>query len=91
MATMRASMVSRTDALGRMTRAPVPLTVPPITRSPGCLATGIDSPVTIDSSTALRALEDDAVDRHGVAGPDAQPVARMDPVERDFLVVAVRR
>ncbi len=29
------------------------LSVPPITRSPGRLATGIDSPVSIDSSTAL--------------------------------------
>src|SRR6185312_8999113 len=27
--------------------------VPPITRSPGCFSTGIDSPVSIDSSTAL--------------------------------------
>ena len=36
-----------------MTKPPVPLMVPPITRSPRCFATGIDSPVTIDSSTAL--------------------------------------
>ena len=27
--------------------------VPPITRSPGCFSTGMDSPVSIDSSTAL--------------------------------------
>jgi Cu/Ag efflux protein CusF len=30
------------------------LIVPPITFSPGVLVTGMDSPVTIDSSTALR-------------------------------------
>ena len=54
MATMRASMVSEPTLSARMTSAPVPLTVPPISRSPGCFATGMDSPVTIDSSTALR-------------------------------------
>ena len=40
----------------RMTSAPVPLTVPPITRSPGCFATGIDSPVTIDFVDGARCL-----------------------------------
>ena len=49
----------------------------------------MDSPVTIDSSTALAAFRDDAVDRHGVAGTDAQPVAGVDMGERDFLVGAV--
>ena len=32
----------------------MPLTVPPITLSPGVFSTGMDSPVTIDSSTAPR-------------------------------------
>ena len=59
----------------RITKLPVPLTVPPVTRSPGVFSTGIGSPVTIDSSTALRALEHDAVDRHLLAGPHAQPIA----------------
>ena len=36
----------------RMTKLPVPLSVPPITLAPGSFSTGIDSPVTIDSSTA---------------------------------------
>ena len=54
MRTIRASRVSAADRSARMTRLPVPLTVPPVTLSPGCFSTGIGSPVTIDSSTALR-------------------------------------
>ena len=53
MATIRASMVSEPILSARMTSEPVPFTVPPISRSPDCFATGMDSPVTIDSSTAL--------------------------------------
>ena len=37
-----------------MTSAPDWLIVPPITRSPMVLVTGINSPVTIDSSSAER-------------------------------------
>ena len=37
-----------------MTKLPVLFIVPPITLAPGSFSTGIDSPVTIDSSTALR-------------------------------------
>jgi hypothetical protein len=36
-----------------MTRPPVPFTVPPVTRLPAIFSTGIGSPVTMDSSTAL--------------------------------------
>ncbi len=36
-----------------MTSAPVPLMVPPMTLAPAAFSTGIDSPVTIDSSTVL--------------------------------------
>ena len=89
MATMRASTVSEPTWSARMTRAPVPLTVPPITRSPACFATGIDSPVTIDSSTTLPPSSTVAVDRHAVPGTDAQAVAGLDLVERDLLVRAV--
>ncbi len=63
----------------RMTKLPVAFTVPPITGAPGCFATGIGSPVTIDSSTDARALEHHAVDRHLLAGPHAQPVADLRP------------
>ena len=52
-ATIWASIVPAPTLSARITNEPVPFTVPPISRSPGCLATGMDSPVTIDSSTAL--------------------------------------
>ena len=45
-------------------------------------STGIDSPVTIDSSTALAALDHHAVHRHAVAGADAQAIADMHLLER---------
>ena len=45
--------VSAPTRSARITRAPVPLTVAPITRSPGPFSTGMGSPVTMDSSTAL--------------------------------------
>ena len=53
-ATMRASMVSRPTFPARMTKLPDWLRVPPISFAPASLATGIASPVTIDSSTELR-------------------------------------
>jgi hypothetical protein len=54
MATMRASMESRPTFSARSTSAPDALTVPPITLLPGSLVTGMDSPVTRDSSTDER-------------------------------------
>ena len=65
--TICASSVSRPTFSARITRLPVWFIVPPITRSPGSFATGIDSPVTIDSSTAPLPSIDDAVDRHALA------------------------
>ena len=78
MRTICASSVSLPTRSARITKLPVPLTVPPVTRSPGPFSTGIGSPVIIDSSTALRPSSDDAVDGHLLAGPDAQPVADCD-------------
>jgi hypothetical protein len=51
--TMRASRVSRPTPRASTIRDPVPLTVPPTTSLPAFFVTGIDSPVTRDSSTAL--------------------------------------
>ncbi len=51
--TICASSVSEPTFSARMTKEPVPLTVAPITPSPAPFSTGIGSPVTIDSSTAL--------------------------------------
>src|SRR3984957_17408543 len=50
-----------------MISEPVPFTVPPTSLSPGCLAEGIDSPVTMDGSVAT-ILTKDA--RRRWAGPD---------------------
>ena len=54
MATMRDSMVSAPTFSARITSEPVPFTVPPMTLAPGSFSTGMDSPVTMDSSTAPR-------------------------------------
>lgn len=53
MLTIRSSMVSEPIFSAFITREPVPLTVPPISLPPVSLAAGMDSPVTMDSSTAL--------------------------------------
>ena len=50
----RASVVSAPTAVVRSSRAPSVLMAPPVTRSPGPLATGMLSPVIRDSSTWLR-------------------------------------
>ena len=51
---MRASIVSRPTRSALITRAPLWLTVPPMTCAPAVLVTGIDSPVTMDSSREER-------------------------------------
>ena len=52
--TICASMVSAPILSARMMSAPLPLMAPPINLSPVSLVTGMLSPVTKDSSTALR-------------------------------------
>ena len=52
MRTICANMVSAPTLAARTRNEPVVLTVAPMTVSPARLVTGIDSPVTIDSSTA---------------------------------------
>ncbi len=68
---------------------PVPLIVPAVTVAPAPFATGIGSPVTIDSSSTPAAFDDAAVDGHALAGPDAQAVAGVDVGERDVALAAV--
>jgi len=51
--TICASSVSEPTRSARITKLPVPLTVAPTSRSPGCFSTGKDSPVIMDSSTEL--------------------------------------
>ena len=50
---MFASAVSLPTLVARKRKLPVLLSVPPITSSPTNFSTGIDSPVIMDSSTAL--------------------------------------
>jgi hypothetical protein len=51
--TMRASSVSEPTRSARITNEPVPLMVAPTTLLEGVFSTGMDSPVTMDSSTEL--------------------------------------
>ena len=53
------------------------------------LVTGMDSPVTIDSSTDERPSRTTAVDRDLLARPHPQAVADQDDVKRDFRLAAV--
>ena len=73
----------------RSRRRPAVLTVAPITRSPGCLSTGIDSPVSIDSSTAPVPADDDAVHRKALARPDEDDVARPHAGDGHVLLAAI--
>src|SRR4030067_674725 len=52
--TICASIVSRPTRVARNVKVPVLLSVAPITVSPACFSTGIDSPVTLDSATDER-------------------------------------
>ena len=51
--TICARSVSAPTRSPRITKLPVPLSVPPMRRSPGPFSSGIGSPVSIDSSTEL--------------------------------------
>ena len=70
--TMRASMVSRANLLGPHHEAAGAVHRAADDFDPGSLLTGIDSPVTIDSSTATWPSDHLAVDRHFLAGAHAQ-------------------
>ncbi len=67
------------------TKAPVSLTVPPVTLSPVVFSAGIGSPVIMDSSIVLAAFGDLAVDGDFLAGPDAHEVAEFNLVHRHVL------
>ena len=57
--------------------------------APTAFVTGIDSPVTMDSSIELRPSNQLAVDRHLLARADAQAIADRDRFEADLFVRAV--
>ena len=81
-------MVSRPTFSARIANAPVWFSVPPITLSPTPLLAGIDSPVTNDSSSALRPSTTRRR-RHLLARPHAQGVADAYRVERNVLLATV--
>ena len=68
---------------------PLLLIVAPMTVSPAFLLTGIDSPVSIDSSTCELPSDDLAIDRDLVAGPDHDGVADQDLGGRNLDLAAV--
>ena len=89
MCTICASSVSAPTRSARMTSDPVPLTVAPMTRS-GCSffhrhrLAGHHRFVH-----GAGAFEDHAVHRHLLAGPDAQAIAGLHPIERHVFLGAV--
>ena len=73
-----------------MTNVPVPLTVrADDARRPAVFSTGIGSPVTIDSSTALAPSSTTPSTGTFSPGPDAQAIADVNRVERHVLFGAV--
>ncbi len=77
--TICASAVSAPTFVARTRRVPTVFTVAPITSEPGAFSTGMDSPVTIDSSTSdspsstrpsVGDLRAGGADQHEVAGND---------------------
>ncbi len=87
--TIWASVVSRPMRSARNTKEPLVLIVAPMALSPTRFSTGSDSPVSIDSSTADAPVDEHAVDRYAVAGPDADEVADDDLVDRDLALAAL--
>ena len=86
---MRASAVSRPTRVARITNVPVVLSVAPMTSAAGG---HLDRDRLAGEHAGVdrgRALDDDAVDRHLLAGPDPEQVADHDRLERDVLVAAV--
>ena len=87
--TICASTVAAPTCSERITSAPLVFSVAPISLSPARLVTGSGSPVSIDSSTALRAFDHHAVHRHLLARPHAQQVADVHVGQRHVLLAAV--
>ena len=67
----------------------MPLTVAPITRSCGFFSTGIDSPVTIDSSMALVPSRTTAVDWNSFARPYPKRISGRHALERHVFFAAI--
>ncbi len=87
--TICARAVSLPTRVASKRMAPILLSVAPITSSPGAFSTGSDSPVIIDSSTAVPPFDDHAVDRDLLARPDQDDIAPLHLIDRDVLLDAL--
>ena len=87
--TICASIVSRPTFSARMTKPPDWLSVPPITLSPASLVTGIDSPVTIDSSSEERPSSTAPSTGTFSPGRTRSRSPTCSAIERDLVVGAV--
>ena len=88
--TMRASIVSRADLLGAHDEAAGAVDgAADHAASSGSFSTGIDSPVTIDSSTALRPSRTTPSTGTLSPGRTRRRSPTCDLLQRDFLVAAV--
>ena len=86
MFTICPSKVSLPIRSARMTKAPLPLTVPPVTLSPTPFSTGTGSPVTMDSSTLECPSSTAPSTRDFVTRNHAQPIADLHLIEGDFVI-----
>ncbi len=87
--TIWASRVSRPTLSARITKPPVWLRVPPMTFAPAALVTGMDSPVTMDSSSDERPSSSMPSTGTFSPGRTRRRSPTRDGVERDLLVAAV--
>ena len=83
--TIWASSVSVPTRSARITNEPLPLTRAAGDRLPTRFSTGMGSPVSIDSSTALAPSMHHPVGGHALARAHPQPVAGLDLGQRDVL------
>jgi len=83
-----ASNVSLPTRSARMTKLPVPLTVPPVTLSPTDFSTGSGSPVIIDSSTLDRPSKTTPSTGTLSPGTTRNWSTDLHLVERNFLIAA---
>ena len=67
----------------------MPLTVPPVTRAPAVFSTGIDSPVSMDSSTELAPSVTKPSTGNFLAGTNSKAVSDVNFCQRDVALVAV--
>ncbi len=89
MRTICASIVSLPTRSARITKLPLPFTVPPTRRAPSNFSTGMGSPVISDSSTELDPSVTNAVSGNSFSRADAKHVSHGDVLGGDVNFGAV--